>query len=127
MSAGSFSLSRYGASYLATAVHPIRVQAETLLAVTIGGTPVTNAPPAGAVNNPISAVVSNGRRSRGLTPRSIRIRLTGTPVPATYSPGSVTTLPALTAAFFAACTVGTTLTYLGSTWTVVGQLPELAK
>ena len=127
MSAGSFTLSRYGASYLATAVHPIRVQTETLLAVTIGGTPVTNAAPTGVVNNPISAVVSNGRRARGLTPRAIRIRLTGTPIPANYIAGSVTLIPALTAAFYAACTVGTTITYLGSTWTVVGQIPELAK
>jgi hypothetical protein len=127
MSAGSFSLTRYASSYNPANIHPIRVQPETLLAVTIGATPVTNTVPTGAVNNPISAIVSRSKRSRGLMPRSIRIRLTGTPVPATYAAGSVTTIPVLQEAFYNACALGVTITYLGSTWTVVGRSPELAR
>jgi hypothetical protein len=126
MSAGAFLTSRYTASYLATAIHPIRVQPETVAAVTVGGTPVANTAPTGAINNPISAIVSRGRRARGLTPRLVRLRLvTGTP-PGGYLPGSVTLIPALTEAFFSACNVGTNVTYITGTWVVVGRTPERA-
>lgn len=126
MSAGAFVNSRYTASYLATNIHPIRVQPETISAVTVGATPVANTAPTGAVNNPISAVTSLGRRSRGLNPRQVRLRLaTGTP-PGGYITGSVTLIPALTEAFFNACTTGTSVTYLTATWTVVGRLSERA-
>lgn len=127
MSAGSFVLSRYQASYATTQIHPIRVQPETVSAATTDTTPVPNSAPTGAVNNPISAVVSRSRRSRGLLPRVIRLRLTtGTPAGG-YIAGSVTVIPALTETFYNACPVGKTVTYLGATWTVVGRSAEIAK
>lgn len=123
MSAGAFVISRYEASYAAN-IHPIRVQPETT-AASIGGT--DNDPPAGVVNNPISVVVSRGRRSRGLIPRTVTLRAPATGQPAGYLALGLTTIPALTEAFFTAATAGAEVTYLGATFTVVGRSPEIVR
>lgn len=124
MSSGAFTTVGYQASYSATAIHPIRVQPETLdLEVTIGGTTVANtAESVGDVNNPISAVVSRGRRSKGLNSRLIRITFGDTP-PTDYRPFSTIALPALNPALLAAPN-GAVGTYLGSAITVAGTSPE---
>jgi len=128
MSAGAFVLSRYQASYLTTNIHPIRVQPETINAATVGSTPVTNTAPTGAINVPISASVSRSKRSLGLRPRSITMRLTGSVVPTGYLIGSLTRIPCLTNAFFnAASPRGTVISYLGTQWTVTGADAELTK
>lgn len=124
MSAGSFTRVGYLATYDATQVHPIRVQPETLeLSITVGGAPVTNEGElVTAVNNPISASVSRGRRSKGLNARLIRITFGDAP-PTDYKPNSVITLPALNPALLAA-PEGAAGTYLGTACTVVGTSPE---
>jgi hypothetical protein len=129
MSAGRFTGSRYQASYGAgTAVHPIRVQPETI-ALTIDS--VANDPPSGAISNPISAVVSRGRNTRGLRPRLVTLRAPDTNPPATYLAGGITTVPLLTPAIATAAANAddeTTVSYLGlSTWTVVGVSAEVAQ
>jgi len=100
MSAGAFVKTRYAASYGAgTAIHPIRVQQETI-DCTIAT--IENNPPTGAITNPISAVVSRGRRSRGLIVRTVTLEAPVTGQPTGYKPGGLTTVPALNAAFYAA-------------------------
>jgi len=68
MSAGAFTRTRYRADSGDT--HPIRVQPETLTAA-FGAT--ANSAPTDAIDNPISAKVSNGNRAFGLKPRSVTI------------------------------------------------------
>lgn len=128
MSAGAFIISRYAAQYgTGTQIHPIKIQPETqTLSVTIGGTATANLPPAGAVNNPISAIVSGSKRGRGLVPRTISFRFSGTP-PAGYRAGSILTLPMLTSALSGAA-IGATGTYTpagtAAAIEVVGISPE---
>lgn len=125
MSAGRFVRSKYAADYGAgTAIHPIRVQEETLL-LTISSE--ENTPPAGDVTNPISAQISRGRRARGLSPRFITLQLlsTATP-PATYAAGSIVRLPALNRVIFEAAVPGSSAAYLGTDWQVISATPERA-
>lgn len=125
MSAGEFSLSKYAASYDAAAIHPIRVQPETI-AASIGGT--TNSAPTGALNNPISASVSLSNREIGLRPRFVTLQAPATGQPAGYKAGGVTRIPALQEAFWNAAVKGASVTYLGiSTWTVISREAEQAK
>lgn len=123
MSAGAFVRSRYQAEYITTQIHPIRVQPETISA-SIGG--VTNAPPAGAQNNPISAKVSGSKRTLGLVARKIVIAAPTSSPPTGYSPGGKTTIPALTSGFYNAAIKGVNCTYLGATFQVVGRSQEYA-
>lgn len=126
MSAGAFSRVGYQASYNAAAIHPIRVQPETLaLSVTIGGTAVTNTAATGAITTPTSVRVGGGRRRRGVNARLIRIQFSGTP-PTGYKAGSTITLPALNAALLAAPN-GATGTYLGQPIVVIGTSPETTR
>jgi len=129
MSAGRFTGTRYQASYGAgNEIHPIRVQPETI-SLTINS--VANNPPAGAITNPISAVVSRGSNARGLRPRLVTLRAPDTNPPATYLAGGITTVPLLNTAIAAAAANAdddTTVSYLGiSTWTVVGVASEIAQ
>lgn len=119
MSAGAFVNSFYDAFYAAN-VHPIRIQPETASA-SVGST--TNAAPSGPADNPISAQVSRSTRALGLHARIVFAKIAGTP-PTGYSTVSKIRIPALNASFFAACTKGATLTYLGTTWTVTGRREE---
>lgn len=125
MSAGIFSFVFYQASYAAL-THPIRVQPETLLAST-GSPAVTNITAAGPATNRISARATGSKRAIGLVARRVTLSLTSATPPAGYKAGSITTIPALTTAFFAACTPNATVTYLGATWRVVGTIAEIAK
>lgn len=121
MSAGAFDRSVYAATYNPLAVHPIRVQPET--AAASNGTE-NNAPTESAITNPISAVVSKGRRARGLRPRTLTLQFPLTGQPTGYKAGGYTTIPALTADFYNAVNVGDTITYLGVTCVLVSKSPE---
>lgn len=122
MSAGVFVNSKYEATYDPTRIHPIRVQPETALQ-SLGEDSLAG------INNPISARVSAGKRSKGLIARSITMRLNDATPIAGYKPGSVTRIPILTNADFAAASaqVGAERTYLAGTWTVIGRSPEIAR
>ena len=119
MSAGVFAIAKYASSNTGVN-HPIRVQPETIAAA-VGAT--TNAQPAGGVGNPISAQVSRSRRSLGLHARTVTAKSPVEP-PEGYSVASVIRIPALTEAFFTACIKGASLSYLGTTWTVIGRANE---
>lgn len=123
MSAGSFLNSRYEASYATGQIHPIRIQPETAALALTADTSETNAPPTGAVTNPISALVSRGARQKGLKPRKVTIRVTGTP-PTGYEVGSTVTLPILNEVLFGDLNQGVSVNYLGTTWEVLGRSPE---
>lgn len=126
MSAGSFIRVAYQASYNANAVHPIRVQPETLaLSVTIAGAAVVNTAATQAITTPTGVRVSAGRRSRGVNARLIRIQFTDV-TPEGYKPGSTITLPALNAALLAAPN-GASGTYQGLPITVIGTSPETVR
>lgn len=126
MSSGAFTRVNYQATYNAGAIHPIRVQPETLtLSVTIGGATVTNTASTSALTTPTSVRVGGGRRRRGVNARLIRIQFTGTP-PDGYKAGSTITLPALNAALLAAPN-GATGTYQGAPIVVIGTSPETTR
>lgn len=118
MSAGVFSRSKYQSDD--GDIHPIRVQPETLTA-TFGST--ANAAPAGPIDNPLSAKVSNGNRSFGLKPRSVTITFGESP-PTDYKSNSYIRLPILQSALYNTISTGDSVTYLGGTATVVGKNPE---
>lgn len=117
MSSGDFLTSKYETN--AGAIHPIRVQPETLAAVIAG---VANAAPTSAITSGISARTSNGNRQFGLKPRMVVLEFVGS-VPAGYS-GDNVSIPALTPAFFNAAVKGATGTYLGSAVRVASNGPE---
>lgn len=125
MSSGSFVRSRYGADYGdGTAIHPIRVQPETI-SLTINSE--DNDPPAGAINNPISAIVSRGKRSSGLIPRIITLQFPATGQPTGYKALGFVRVPALNATIWQSAQRGDTATYLGVSCTVVSKSAEEAK
>lgn len=101
MSGGPFTRARYQASYGdGSSVHPIRVQPET---VTLSVNGVLNSIPVSEINNPISALVSRGRRSKGLVVRTVTLKAPATNPPDGYLPNGLTTVPCLTEAFYNAC------------------------
>lgn len=129
MSNGQFTRTRYLVDYGAgTAIHPIRVQPETIDLVVATN---ANDPPTGAVTNPISAVVSRGKRSRGLRPRLIALRTPTTSPPTGMLPGGITLVPALNKTIYAAAQAAdddTDVTYLGnSNFKVAYVLQEEAR
>lgn len=126
MSAGAFVRSKYQASYDTDQIHPIRVQPETIALAEDGAPTNTNAAPTTDITNPISAIVSKGRRGLGLHPRKFNLQLTGTP-PATYITGSKVSIPILTTTFYNSIAVGSDVTYLGTTWQVISKSPEIVK
>lgn len=125
MSSGLFTTSFYEASYGdGDQVHPIKVQPETLTA-TVGI--IANESTATATTSPISALVSRSRVARGLNARIIYLQVTGTP-PTNYAPGSRTKIPVMTAEFYAeAIAPGAEITYLATTWKVIGSSVEKVK
>lgn len=118
MSAGAFQVSKYETD--AGAIHPIRVQPETLAAA-IGET--ANTAPDGETDGEGSASVGRGRRANGINARLVRLKFGNTP-PAGYLANGTTTIPALTPEFYDAATRGATGTYLGAAVTVSGRSPE---
>lgn len=123
MSAGAFVISSYRASYNTDQIHPIRIQPETLAA---SANSTANNAPSDPANSPISAVVSRGKRSKGLIPRTVTIRLNEDQILTGYLPRSITTIPVLLPATFAAWTTGSEVDYLGAVWTIVGRSQEEA-
>ena len=99
-----------------------RVQPETLSA-TIGG--AANSSAGGAATLPSSAVVSRGRRSRGINMRTVTLKWTGA-APDGYD-GKTVTIPVLTVAAFTAWAFEATGTYLSTPVKVVGRTAESVK
>lgn len=123
MSAGAFLNSFYSSNKTGL-THPIRVQAETL-ALSVGG--VANAAAAGPAGSPISAQVSQGKRSLGLNARTVTIKFP-TAAPAGYKVDSPITLPWLGGATdFDTFARGDEASYLGASGEVVGTSAETAK
>jgi len=119
VSAGAFSSSKYSAN--SGNIYKIRVQPETIQAVIDG---VSNAAPAGAIDQEISASVSRGRRTVGMNARTVTFAFTGA-LPDGYN-GTPISIPVLTQATFDAWT-GTpdkTGTYLEVAVRVAGSAPE---
>lgn len=125
MSAGAFTVVGYEADYAdGTAIHPIKVQTETL-ALTINS--VQNTAAASAINNPISAQVGKGRRTQGLHARIVSLVFTGTP-PATYLAGQTLRVPLVNKDMKNVCTTGATGTYLGVAVRVISNYtPEVVR
>lgn len=121
MSAGRFEIKAYQASYDADAVHPIRVQPETLT-LSVGSD--INGDAVGSINNPISAQISNSRRGGNLRPRTVTIRWDEGGAPAGYQDGGTIELPWLKRADFLGLQKGDPVTYLGGNATLVGKTPE---
>jgi hypothetical protein len=117
MSSGAFQIAKYE-SDLGT-IHRIRIQPETLMGA-------ANPQPAGAVNSPLSAKRSLTRRSVGLRPRFITVKVPATP-PAGYKAGSTLVIPILTAAAHAGFQVGNDVTYLEVAMQITGKEPERAR
>lgn len=119
MSAGRFNtLAIYETDNLETA--GITVQPETLL-LTLGG--ATNESPPPPASLPSSAVVSRGRRAKGINARLVRIAWTGA-APIGYDDRGIIALPWLAKATFDALPNRATGTYLGSACRLVGKTSE---
>lgn len=119
MSAGRFNtLAIYETDQLERA--SITVQPETLT-LQLGG--VTNESPDPPTTLPVSAVVSKGRRSKGLNARLVRIAWVND-APAGYDPRGVIALPWLAKASYDDLPKSATGTYLGSAVRLVGRTGE---
>jgi len=119
MSAGAFVLTNYETDN--GAVVPIKLQPETLQATFGGG---ANTPPSGTPDAGYpSATVSGSKRSIGIHPRTVTIRITGG-LPLGYLNNQTHRIPCLTEAAYTAATKGAAAGYLGGTGTVVGKSPE---
>lgn len=125
MSSGPFRLVRYEATYSNAAVHPIRIQPETLLLTieTPSGSVDNEVPQDSEINNPISARVSGGRRALGLAARKVVIQFNEVP-PAGYQFGGRIALPWLSRTTFQDLARAQDATYLNASCTVVGLIPE---
>lgn len=126
MSSGKFEKSFYEADYGAgTAIHPIRVQPETL-DFSIGA--AVNTPAAVAATNPIRAQVTKGKREAGLGARIVNLEFPeaedGTQdVPDGYT-GDPVSIPVLTKALAQLCIEGATGSYLGVDVKVISLIKE---
>lgn len=120
MSAGRFVQENY--QYGDGSIGVIRVQPETLNALTIGG--VQNLPVAGARTAP-RAFVSGSRRIQGRRfARIVRVEFTATP-PTGYAANSTISLPLVNNAIYEeAAQDGAVGTYLGVDVRVVGVSPR---
>lgn len=127
MSAGRFAFTFYEATYDPAAIHPIRVQPETLELNDGAGTPTSNEAPEGPATNPISAVVSLAGRAGGLRPRRWNLQLTDTTPPTGYDDRAKVSLPILTQAFYDSVSVNAEVDYLGATWRLVSKDQERAQ
>lgn len=126
MSSGAFSLVGYAADYgTGTAVHPIKVQPETL-ALVINGE-ANDGAATSTITNPISAIVSKSRRGYGLHPRLVSFRFTGTP-PSGYLANQTYRLPLVNKDIAAEAVTGATGTYLTVAIQVVSNYaPEVVR
>jgi len=128
MSAGVFINTFYPATFEAGAIYPIRVQPETIAAVVSPptGADIPNTPDAGPANRSVSAEVGGSVRRSGVHAAVVYLALTGT-APTGYAENSRTTIPALNPTFFANARRRATVTYLGTTWRVVGRRAEVIR
>ena len=117
MSSGSFISSKYESN--ASNIYGCRVQPETVALVLNA---VTNDPPAGAVNQEVSARMTGSRRQFGVTARKVTLRFTGT-VPDGYS-GDPVECPIMQNSVFNGITVLQTGTYLGAPVEVISKTSE---
>lgn len=117
MSSGPFLRSKYTLD--SGDIAPIRVQPETV-ALSIGGS--ANAAPTGATTTQGSAVVSRGKRAKGINARTVTIVFDSPPTG--YKADSPIRLPWLNPTTFTSLAVGATGTYLGASVTLVGKSPE---
>jgi len=122
MSAGRFNTQAlYETDNLELAA--ITVQPETLL-LSLGN--FTNESPTGQATLPSSAVVSRGRRSKGINARLVRLAWTGT-APDGYDDRGIITLPWLAKASYDDLPNKATGTYLNRPVRLVGKTGEDAK
>lgn len=118
---GQFSLAKYESS-VGTFIFPIKVQPETI-AFEAGGQ--VNSEPSGSITaNLPSAVVSKSRRSIGVHPRTVSVKVTATGVTANNAVGTIIQIPVLSKAAYAAYKKGDTGIYQGDTVRVVGKNEE---
>lgn len=119
--AGPFSIAKYESSE-GTFVYKIKVQPETI-AASFGST--SNAEPSGA-RTPFlpSAVISRSRRSIGVHPRTVSVKVTATGVSAANAVNSIIQIPILSKATYAAIVEGAVGVYQGDTIVVVTRHPE---
>jgi hypothetical protein len=117
MSAGNFVLSKYEAN--SGNIYPVRLQQETIDA-SIGS---ANSPPAGNVDQEVSARAGGSRRAIGMNCRTVTVRFTANP-PAGYAENQTYRIPILTAARWNGITKGQSGTYLATACIVVGKQPE---
>lgn len=123
MSSGIFINSFYSSNKTGD-IHPIRVQPETLT-LSVGG--VANAAAPGPADSPISAQVSQSKRSKGLNARTVTFKFTPA-APTGYLVNSPMTLPWLAGVGdFDTFKSGDAITYLGGSGEVVGTTAETAK
>lgn len=120
MSAGRFEDGKYQAS--GGGIFACRAQPESKQLVLNG---VSNAYPAGDVDQPYPIRLRVGKRTRGLVPRTVTVRFTGA-VPAGYLEGGTHEVVVFQNTTFASYTetAGQTGTYLGSPVVMVGQYPK---
>lgn len=124
MSAGAFVRTKYEASTENQGgVYGITLQPETLQ-FDIGGS--TNDPPAGAIDQVVTAYATPSRRKKGMRARYVTFEWDAGQVPTGYT-GDPVRIPILTPVFFATAVAGAAGTYLGGTGTVVGRSGETAK
>lgn len=118
---GPFSNSKYESS-IGTFVYPIKVQPETL-AFEAGGQ-INTAPAATTTANLPSATVSKSRRSIGVHPRTVSVKVTSTGVNAANAVNSIIQIPILSKVAYAAFKKGDTGTYQDDAVIVVGKNEE---
>lgn len=129
MSAGTFRVTKYQASYDPNRIHPIRLQPESYASGETNAISV-NTVPNPAVTEQISAFVSMSTRGVGLRPRLVRLKLApGATPPTGYSAQSSPLIPILSLSVWNSTTFNrsATVSYLGVNWTVVSRLPEIVR
>ena len=129
MSAGQFINTFVKSVINPSQIYSIRVQPETITAevTPATGAAVINTPDAGPPTETISASVGGSTRRRGFHVSVVYLSLTGTP-PTGYSANSKTTIPAMNAVFLSAAnTKGAVVSYLGTTWRVLGVRVEKSR
>lgn len=119
MSAGAFLITNYRTDN--DILVPIRIQPETAQA-TFGGS--INAAAAGSPSAGYpSATVSGSKRSIGIHPRTITVRITAG-LPVGYLNNQTYKIPCLNSTVYLAAVKGAAAGYLGGTGTIVGKSPE---
>lgn len=118
---GQFSQAKYESS-VGTFIYPIKLQPETL-AFEAGGQINTEAAGSITANLP-SATVSKSRRSIGVHPRTVSIKVTSTGVNANNAVGTIIQIPIVSKVAFAAYKKGDTGTYQDDAVKVVGKNEE---